>query len=321
MKKLTILLVAALLCASIPVTAQEWPQRTVQLVVGFGAGGGTDVVARIFAQALQDKLGQPVVVDNKPGAGGMIAAGLVAKAAADGHTLFVVNNGHVITGVMQKSLPYDTLKSFAPVSLLATAGLVIVTHPQFPARDVNELIARAKAEPGKITFASVGLGSTQHFGGELFKQMAGADMLHVPFRGSPAAVTAVLGRQVDVLFETVQAVLGQVQSGDLKALAVTGRERFPDFANVPTVIESGALADYDTTTWYGIVAPAGTPPAVITRLNRALTEIAAEPAIQERMAKAGAVAKASTPDAFGKHMESELARWGKVREAASIAQQ
>ena len=320
MRTITALLMLAA-AAALPAAAQDYPSRPVQLVVGFGAGGGTDVVARIFAQALQEKLGQPFVVDNKPGAGGMIAAGQVAKAAADGHTLFVVNNGHVITGVMQKALPYDTLKSFAPVSLLATAGLVIVANAKFPAGDVNSLIARAKAEPGKITFASVGLGSTQHFSGELFKQMAGVDLLHVPFRGSPAAVTAVLGGQVDVLFETVQAVLGQVQSGELKALAVTGRERFPDFPNVPTVIESGSLPDYDTTTWYGVVAPAGTPPAVIEKLNKALGDIVKDAALRERIAKAGATAKASTPGDFAAHMENELKRWGSVRDAAGIAQQ
>lgn len=314
-------LLACWLALAAPAMAQEWPQRSVRLVVGFGAGGGTDVVARIFAQALQDKLGQPVVVDNKPGAGGMIAAGEVAKAAPDGYTLFVVNNGHVITGVMQKSLPYDTLASFAPVSLLATAGLVIVAHPQFAAKDVKELAARAKAEPGKVTFASVGLGSTQHFAGELFRQMAGVDMLHVPYRGTPAAVTGVLGKQVDVLFETVGGVLGQVQAGELKALAVTGRERFPALAQVPTVVESGLLADYDTTTWYGIVAPRDTPAAIVNKLSGLLAEMAADSALQERIAKTGAVARSTTPDAFRQHMASELARWGRVREAAGIAQQ
>lgn len=303
------------------VAAQEWPNRPIQLVVGFAAGGGTDVVARIFAQSLQERLGKAVVVDNKPGAGGMIAASQVAKATPDGHTLYLVNNGHVITGVMQKSLSYDTVKSFEPVSLLATAGLVIVVHPKFPADNVKDLIARAKAEPGKLTFASVGVGSTQHFSGELFKQSAGVDMLHVPFRGSPAAVTAVIGREIDVLFETVQAVLGQVQSGDLKALAVTGRERFPGFPDVPTVSEATGLTDYDTTTWYGLVAPAGTPSAVIEKLNKMLAEIAKEPAIQERLAKAGAVARTSNPEQFGQHMASELVRWEKVRESARIEKQ
>ncbi|WP_315837767.1 tripartite tricarboxylate transporter substrate binding protein [Bradyrhizobium prioriisuperbiae] len=310
-----------LVLACSPVTAQEWPNRPVQLVVGFAAGGGTDVVARIFAQSLQERLGKPVVVDNKPGAGGMIAAGQVAKATPDGRTLYLVNNGHVITGVMQKSLPYDTVKSFEPVSLLATAGLVIVVHPKFPADNLKDLIARAKAEPGKLNFASVGVGSTQHFSGELFKQSAGVDMLHVPFRGSPAAITAVIGREIEVLFETIQAVLGQVQSGDLKALAVTGRERFPGFPEVPTVSEAAGLTDYDTTTWYGLVAPVGTPPAVIEKLNKTLAEIAKEPAVQERLAKAGAVARTSNPEAFGQHMTNELVRWEKVRDSARIEKQ
>lgn len=301
--------------------AQEYPQRTIRLVVGYGAGGGTDLVARIVGQALQEKLGQPVVVENKVGASGMVGADSVAKAPPDGYTLYLVNNAHIIVGVMHKTIPYDTLASFQPIGQVATGNLLIVAHPDFPAKNIGELIALAKKDPGKITYASVGLGTTQHFTGELFSQIAGVQMLHVPFRNSPGATAAVLGKQVDLQFDTVSAVLGPVQSGDLRALALTGRERFAVLPNVPTGIESGQLPDYEVTTWYGIVAPAGTPAPIVNKLNAALNDIVKDKTVQERIEKAGAVAQGSTVDGFRQHMAAELTRWGKVREAAKIEQQ
>jgi tripartite-type tricarboxylate transporter receptor subunit TctC len=222
---------------------------------------------------------------------------------------------------MNRSLRYDTLTAFDPISLVATAGLIIVARPDFPANDAKELVTAAKANPGKIAFASPGFGATQHFTGELFKQIANVDMLHVPFRTSPEAISAVLGKQVDVLFDTVSAVLGQVQSGQLKALAVTGKDRFPAVPNVPAAIESGVLPGYDVTTWYGFFAPSGTPRPIIAKLNRALNEAIAQADVKERLTKAGVVVQGSTPEAFGKHMADELARWNAVRERAGIAQQ
>jgi tripartite-type tricarboxylate transporter receptor subunit TctC len=290
-------------------------------VVGFGPGGGTDIIGRIIAQSLQEKLGQPVIVENKAGAGGVIGADSVAKAPKDGYTLYMMANAHIIAGVMNKSLPYDTVKSFDPVGQVATAGLIIVAHPEFAAKNVKELVEMAKASPGKITYASVGVGSTQHFTGEVFRQVAGVDMLHVPYRGSPAAIAAILGKQVDVLFETVSAVLGQVQAGELKAFAVTGRERFPVVPEIPTGMESGVLPGYEVSTWYGILAPVGTPAPILAKLNKALNEIVAEPIVQERLTKAGVIAKGSGPEEFGKHMQDEFVRWSKVRETAGIPQQ
>ena len=307
--------------APAPATAQDWPQRTIKLVVGFGPGGGTDIVGRILAQSLQEKLGVSVVVENKAGAGGTLGADSVARADRDGYTLYMMNNAHVINGVMNKSLPFDTLKSFDPVGQVATAGLIIVARTDFPASNVKELIETAKANPGKYTFASVGVGSTQHFTGELFRQIAGVDMLHVPYRGSPAAIAALLGKQVDVLFETVSAVLGQVQGNELKALAVTGKDRFPAVPDVPTGLESGVLPGYEVMTWYGIIAPRGTPPAIVSKLNKTLNDIIAEPAVSERLTKAGVIARGSSPEEFGKHLESEFVRWNGVREAAKIPQQ
>jgi tripartite-type tricarboxylate transporter receptor subunit TctC len=319
-----IIVTSALLCTWIIgfspslASAQEWPARTVRIVVGFGPGGGTDIVARIIAQSFQEKFGQPFIVDNRPGAAGVLAADAVAKAPPDGYTLYMMNNGHIIAGVMNKSLPYDTLKSFDPVGQVARAGLIIVTHPEFPANNVKELVQLAKAAPGKITFASTSVASTQHFTGELFKQVAGVDMLHVPYRTSPAAISGILGKQVDVLFETVSAVLGQVQSGALKALAVTGLERFPAVPDVPAAVESGIVPGYEVVTWYGVIAPRGTPIPILAKFNQTLVETVEDPIVRERLTKAGVIARGSSAEEFSRHMEAELIRWGKVREAAGI---
>jgi tripartite-type tricarboxylate transporter receptor subunit TctC len=315
------LLAACVLAFAAPSQAQDWPQRSIRIIVAFGPGGGTDIVGRIIGQSLQEKLGQPVVIENRPGAAGTLGNETVARADKDGYTLGIMTAGQIIAAVMNKSLRYDTLTAFDPVAQVATAGLLIVTRPDFSAGNVKELIAAAKANPGKISFASPGFGATQHFTGELFRQAAGIDVLQVQFRSSPEAISAVLGKQVDVLFDTVQAVLGQVQSGQLKALAVTGKDRFPAVPDAPTVIESGVLPGFDVTTWYGFFTPRGTPPAVIAKLNKTLNEILAEPGVRERMVKAGVDVRTSTPDAFAKHLANEFARWNKVREAAGMAQQ
>jgi tripartite-type tricarboxylate transporter receptor subunit TctC len=312
---------AALLGGTHEAAAQEWPQRPIRVIVPFGPGGGADIIGRIVAQSLQEKLGQPVVIENRPGAAGTLGNEAVARADKDGYTLGVMTAGQIIAAVMNKSLRYDALGAFDPVSQVATAGLIIVTRPDFPANDVKDLIAAANANPGKVSFASPGFGATQHFTGELFRQTAGVDILHVPFRTSPEAIAAVLGKQVDVLFDTISAVLGQVQSGQLKALAVTGKDRFPAVPNVPAAIESGLLPGYDVTTWYGVFAPRDIPPAVVAKLNKTINEGLAEPAVQERLTKAGVVVRGSTPEEFGKHMEREYARWNAVREAAGIAPQ
>jgi tripartite-type tricarboxylate transporter receptor subunit TctC len=311
---------AALAFAS-PSRAQDWPQRTVRIIVAFGPGGGADIIGRIMAHSLQDKLGQPVVVENRPGAAGTLGNEVVARAEKDGYTLGVMTAGQIIAAVMNKSLRYDMMNAFDPVSQIATAGLIIVTRPDFAANNVGELIAAAKAAPGKLSFASPGFGATQHFTGELFKLTARVDMLHVPFRTSPEAIAALLGGQVDVLFDTVSAVLGQVQSGQLKALAVTGKDRFPAVPNVPAAIESGMLPGFDVTTWYGLFGPREMPPLIVGKLNGTINEILAEPAVQERLTKAGVVVKGSSPEEFGNHMAADFARWNSVREAAGILQQ
>jgi tripartite-type tricarboxylate transporter receptor subunit TctC len=300
--------------------AEEWPQRPIRIIVAFGAGGGADIISRILGQAMQEKLGQPIVIENRPGAGGTIGNEAVARADKDGYTLGMMTAGQIIAATTKKALRYDTLADFDPVSLVAKASLLLAARPDFPASTVLELVAAAKADPGKIVFASAGFGATQHFSAELFMQAAGVKMLHVPFRNSPEAIASVLGRQVDVLFDTVSALIGQVQSGELKALAVTGKDRFPAVPNVPTVIESGLVPGYDVTTWYGVFAPRGTPSAVIVKLNKTLNEILTEDAVRQKLTAAGVVVEGSTPEAFGTFMAAEFARWNSVREAAGIEQ-
>jgi tripartite-type tricarboxylate transporter receptor subunit TctC len=312
---------ACLLGLLTPAAAQDYPSKPIRLIVSFGPGGGADIVGRILGQSLSEKLGQPVIIENKPGAAGTLGNEVVARAEKDGYTLGIMTAGQIIAATINKSLRYDTLTAFAPVGQVATASLIIVTRPDFPANSVKELIELAKKDPKKIVFASPGFGATQHLAAEQFKQIAGVDMLHVPFRTSPEAITALLGKQVDVLFDTVLAVLGQVQSGQLKALAVTGSERFPIVPDVPTATSSGLLPGYDVTTWYGFFVPSGTPKEIVTKLNKALNDSLAEDAVRAKLVKAGVTVQGGTPEAFGKFMAAELTRWDKVREAAGIPKQ
>jgi tripartite-type tricarboxylate transporter receptor subunit TctC len=304
-----------------PAAAQDWPQKTIRIVVPFGPGGGSDIVARIIAQSLQEKLGQAVVIENRPGAGGTLGNEVVARAEKDGYTIGIMTAGQIIAAVMAKALRYDTLAAFDPVAQVATAGLIISTRPDFPANGVKDLIAAAKANPGKLSFGTAGFGATQHLAAELFKQVAGINMLHVPFRTSPETITAVLGNQVDVILDTISAVLGQVQGGQLKALAVTGKDRFPAVPNVPAAIESGDLPGYDVTTWYGFFVPRGTPAPVIAKLNKTILDSLGEQGVRERLTTAGVVVKGSTPEAFGQFMADEYARWEKVRAASGLEKQ
>ncbi len=300
--------------------AQDWPQQPIHIIVSFGPGGGADIIGRILADAMQERLGKPVIVENKPGAGGIIGNELVAKATPDGYTLGIMTAGQIIAAVTRKDMPYDTA-ALTPVAQIASASLLIVTRPDFPAGDVRELVAAAKADPGKIVFASPGFAATQHFAGELFKQDAGVNLLHVPFRSSPEAINAVLGNHADVLFDTVSALLGQVQSGTLKVLAVTGKERFPAVPNVPPAIESGVLPGYDVTTWYGVFGPPGVPAAIVAKLNTTLNGIISDAKVRDRLTTAGVVVRGSGAAEFGQFMAAEYKKWNAVREAAGIAQQ
>jgi tripartite-type tricarboxylate transporter receptor subunit TctC len=322
MRKLCFAFAALLLTfAAAPAPAQNFPERPLHFIIAFGPGGGSDIIGRIVGDAMQSRLGQAVVVENKPGAGGILGNDQVARAAPDGYTLGVMTAGQIIAAVTTKKMPYDTNTAFAPVGQIATASLMIVTRPDFPANNVKELIAYAKANPGKVVFASPGFAATQHFAGELFKQTAGIDLLHVPFRTSPEALNAVLGHHADIMFDTVSALIGQVKSGQLKALAVTGKDRFPAVPDVPAAIESGLLPGYDVTTWYGLFAPAGTPPAVIAKLNKTLNDSLADEGVKKRLEAVGVVVEGSTPHQFGDFLSSEFKRWSDVRIAAGLPQQ
>ena len=322
MKTLVRVLAVALclIATAKPVPAQDWPQQPIHIIVSFGPGGGADIIGRILADAMQNRLGKTVIVENKPGAGGILGNELVANAAPDGYTLGIMTAGQIIAAVTRKTMPYDTA-ALTPVAQVASASLMIATRPDFPANTVKELIAEAKANPGKIIFASPGFAATQHFAGELFKQIAGIDLLHVPFRTTPEAINAVLGHHADVLFDTVSALLGQVQSGALKALAVTGKDRFPAVPNVPAAIESGVLPGYDVTTWYGVFGPPGMPAPVVAKLNKVLNDILADEKVRARLVTVGDIVKGSTAAEFGTFMKDEYKRWNAVREAAGIAQQ
>lgn len=304
-----------------PVAAQDFPNRPIRIIVPFGPGGGGDIVGRIFGQALQDKLGQPVVIENKPGAAGTLGNEMISRAEKDGYTIGVMTAGQIIAGAMNKSLRYDTATAFEPISQVGTASLMLVARPDFPANTVSELVAYAKANPGKVNVASPGFGATQHMSGELFKQMAGIDMLPVQFRTTPEALTALLGKQVDVLFDTVLAVIGQVQQGQLKALGTTTKDRSPSAPTVPAIAETAAMAGYDVATWYGFFGPRGIPPEIVAKLNKALNEALKDEGVRDKLNKAGVAVRGSTPEEFGQFMAGELARWNKVREAAGIAQQ
>ncbi len=303
-----------------PTSAQRWPQQPIHIIVSFGAGGGADIIGRILADAMQDRLGKPVIVENKPGAGGILGNELVAKAAPDGYTLGIMTAGQIIAAVTRKDMPYDTA-ALTPVAQVASASLLIAVRPDFPAHNLKELVAAAKAEPGKIAFASPGFAATQHFAGELFNQTAGVNLLHVPFRSSPEAINAVMGHHADVIFDTVSALIGQVQSGALKALAVTGKDRFPAVPDVPSASETGVLPGYDVTTWYGLFGPPGLPPSVVATLNKTLLGILADDKIRQRLVTVGVVVKASSAAEFGAFMQDESKKWNAVREAAGIPQQ
>ena len=300
--------------------AQQYPSQNIKVIISFGPGGGSDIIGRIVAQRLQERFSQPVVVENRAGAGGMIGNELVANSPKDGYTLGIMTAGQVISPVMTKAPRYDTLKVFDSVGQIATAGLLIVVRPDAPYRDIKSLIEAAKANPGKINVASPGYGATQHLAAELFKQVAGINATQVQFRTSGEALAALLSQNVDVLFDTVTALIGQVESGQVRALAVTGRDRFPATPSVPAAIESGVLPGYDVTTWYALYGPRGMPKPVIATLNKALNEMLEEPAIRDRLVKAGVVVKGSTPEAFDKFMADEFAKWTKVREAANLEQ-
>ncbi len=322
MNQMLTTIAASVLAAAMaaPGFAQDYPTQTIKLISSFGAGGGSDIVGRIIAPRLQEKLGQAVVVENRPGAGGLLGNEAVANSPKDGYTLGVQTAGQLITPVMTKNVRFDAVESFDWIGQIAVAGLLIVVRPDYPHKDIKSLVAAAKAEPGKIVFASPGFGATQHLAAELFKQVAGVDMLHVPYRTSPEALASLLSKNTDVLFDTMTALLGQAQSGNVRALAITGKDRDPAAPDIPAAVESGVVPNYDVTTWYGLYGPKGLPPAVIAKLNKALNEILQEPETRDRLSKTGVIVKSSTPEAWHQFMVAEYKKWTAVREKSGLEQ-
>ena len=291
--------------------AQTYPSRAIRLVVPLSAGGFADVPARLLAPRLAEALGRPVIVDNRPGAGSTIGADAVAKSAPDGHTLLLTGTPHVIAPWLYRNLPYDTLKDFAPVALVASGPYVLVVSPQLRAESVRELVAAAKAQPGKIDFASSGNGSAQHLVGALFNRMAGIELSHVPYKGSGPAMQDLLAGQVHVSFAGVPNVLPQIKAGRLRALAVTTPQRWSELPEVPTLAEAG-IAGYDATLWLDLVAPAGTPPAIVQRLYSETAKALQDPDLQRSFRAAGVDAKSLTPAELAAFLRAEYEKWGKV---------
>lgn len=314
MKKLLRGLAAAALGAAIlgaQAQAPAWPTRPVKVIVPFAPGGFTDVVARILQTQLGAALGQPVVIENKPGAGSTIGTAEVAKAKPDGYTLAMVSTTHVITPSIYKQMPYDALKDFTPVMKLAEGPYVLVVHPSLPARSVKELVALARAEPGRIDYASSGNGSSQHLVGALFGQMADVKLNHVPYKGSGQAMQDLVGGQVKVSFVGGPNAVPYLANGKLRALGVTTRKRSADLPDIPTIDEAG-LAGYDATLWLGLLAPPGTPADVIARLREAVTKALSTPESRKLVNSAGVDVALSTPEEFSTLMRQKLERWGRV---------
>jgi len=306
------LLSSVLLCAlCVSAFAQGYPQKPIKIVVPFGPGGFTDVAARILQKELAPAIGQPIIIENKPGAGSTIGTSEVSKSTPDGYTLVMISTAHVISPHLYKSIPYDPIKDFTPVMKLAEGPYVLVIHPSLPAKNVADLISLARAQPNSIDYASSGNGSAQHLVGALFVTMANAPLSHVPYKGSSQAMNDVIGGQVKVSFVGVPNALPNLGTGKLKALAVSTRKRYAELPDVPTLEEAG-VTGYDATIWLGLLAPPGTPRDVVARLNASITKILSSAEARKLMASAGVEVATSTPDEFGALLRSELDRWGKV---------
>jgi tripartite-type tricarboxylate transporter receptor subunit TctC len=306
-----IALAAALVVAAGQSLAQSYPTRPVRVVVPLSAGGFADVPARIIAPRLSNAFGQQFFVENKPGAGGSIGTDFVAKSKPDGYTLLFSGTPHVIAPWLYKSLPYDTLKDFLPIMQVAAGPYVLVVNPQLPVNSVQELIAAAKAQPGKIDFASSGNGSAQHLVAALFNSTAGIDLNHVPYKGSGPAMQDLLSGQVKVSFAGVPNVITHVKSGRLRALGVTTTKRAPELPDVPTIAEAG-VPGYQATLWLGLLAPAGTPPEIVQRIYAETAKALQDPELQPQFRGAGVEAAVIPPQEFGAFIRSEYEKWGKV---------
>jgi tripartite-type tricarboxylate transporter receptor subunit TctC len=307
------LLIAAVAALSAPAAAQSWPTKPVKIVVPFGPGGPADVYARILGRELSEVFGQQFVIDNRPGAGAVIGTEIAAKAPPDGYTLLMMSNTHTTNETLLANKPYALMRDLVAVAPVNSSDLVMVVHPSVAAKTLQEFIALAKASPGKLSYASSGPGTPYHMAGELFKAMSGTDILHVPHKNSGEARNDVIGGHVQMMFDAVTSMKGNIDAGQVRALATTGEKRSAVLPDVPTVSEAG-VPGYEATIWLGVMAPAGTPPEIIERLNAEIASIIARPAIANAWAKQGAVPMTLTPTAFAAFLQHDIDKWAKVVE-------
>ena len=298
--------------------AQAYPNKPLKMILPFPAGGPTDIVARALGQGLGEAFGQNVVIDNRPGGGGMIAATLAARSPGDGYTLLLGGiTTFAVAPSVHRNMPYDPVKDFLPVTLATRQAIMLTTHPSLPVKSVKEFIALAKARPGEINYATSGPGGSGHLAGELFRLVAGVDLVHIPYKGAPPALNELIAGQVQVMFGTLLATAPHVRSGRVRALAVTGLQRSNALREVATFAEAGFL-DYDASSWNGVLVPAGTPRAIVDRLHAELVRILKSPYVQERLEPDGAIPVPTTPEEFAAFMKAETLKWAKVVKAANI---
>jgi tripartite-type tricarboxylate transporter receptor subunit TctC len=297
---------------------QTYPSKPIRVIVSYPAGGANDIVARAVGQKLVEMLGQSVVVDNRSGAGGTIGADVAAKSPPDGYTLLMAAGAHALAPSLYIKLPYDIVKDFAPVSLAAKSSYLLVVHPSVPAKNVKELIALSKARPGKLNYASSGIGAPPHLAAEMFGTMTGTTMTHVPYKGDTPAIADLLGGHVDLAFLAISATSPHIKAGKLRALAVTSAQRTSAMPELPTVAEAGGLKDYDVSTWWGLLAPAGTPREAVDRLSQSVAKVAAMPDIKQRFTELGLDATANTPEQFSIFLKSEIDKFAKLAKLAGV---
>ena len=310
------LAIAALLAAQ-AVTAQPYPNKPIRMIVISAPGGGTDILARTFGQGLADGLGQSIVTDNKPGGGGIIATEMLAHAAPDGYTILMTNTSHSVLPSLHKKLPYDPIKDFAPVSLVALTHSLLLVNPSLPVKTVKELIDLAKAQPGKLNYASGTTGASAHFGAELLKLMAGVNIVQVPYKGTAGQLTALLANEVQMTFSTMPPALPLVQAGRLRVIAIGSPKRSPALPDVPTVAESG-YPGFDIGAWNGILAPAGTPHAIVMKLNAEIARVAKNPEAKERASSQGAELVSNSPQEFADYIRKMTGHFAKVVKATGM---
>jgi tripartite-type tricarboxylate transporter receptor subunit TctC len=307
----TTLVAFVLACCCGAALAQDYPSRPVKIIVPFATGGPADVYARFLGQRLQQAMGQAFVVDDRPGGGSIVGTDAAAKSPPDGYTLLLMSNTHTVNESLIPNKPFSLTRDFVPIAPINYSDLVMVVHPSVKAKTLSEFIALAKAEPGKLNYASSGPGTPYHMAGELFKAMAGVDIVHVPYKGSSGARTDVIGGQVQMMFDAVTTMSEHVKAGQVRALGTTGKVRSTVLPDVPTISEAG-VPGYEATIWLGLVAPKGTPPAIVSRLNAEITKIVSRPEVKREWAAQGAAAMTMTPEEFGKYIDADIVKWERI---------